>query len=140
MDIKTYLSQAFVLDRLLKAKESKIKELQEKKYSLGDVSKFGDKVQTSKKTDPMAQVLVQLMDLTSEYQADIHRILALQKEISQTIDKLEQLDLRLILQERYINLKKWEEIAVDNNYSYRWVLKLHGQALKRLGKEDTKRH
>lgn len=35
-----------------------------------------------------------------------------------------------ILYERYINLKKWDEIAEELHYTVRWVQYLHGEALK----------
>ena len=67
---------------------------------------------------------------------------AIDKEIDSSIDiKIEILAaiktvndpvLQNLLMLRYINDKKWEEIAVEMNYDYRWVLRLHGKALSML--------
>lgn len=42
-----------------------------------------------------------------------------------------------ILYKRYFAYMKWEEIAVQMNYSYQGVLKLHGRALQEFSKEYT---
>ena len=35
--------------------------------------------------------------------------------------------------ERYINLKRWEEIAADNNYTWNYlVYRLHPKALEKI--------
>lgn len=45
------------------------------------------------------------------------------------VENVEDGTLRSLLHLRYIDGKTWEEIAVEMNYSYRQVLRLHGDAL-----------
>ena len=40
--------------------------------------------------------------------------------------------LREVLTQRYILGKRWEQIAVDMNYSWRRIYQLHGKALLQL--------
>ena len=69
------------------------------------------------------------------------------KEIEGIIRAVEDSTLRTLLEYRYINGKKWEEIALMMGYDYRYILKIHGKALSLLpsdlGKKtlkDTRRH
>lgn len=57
------------------------------------------------------------------------------EEIYKEIDKIRDNRYFLILFERYIAMKTWEEIAEDNHFSRSHVLRLHGEALKRLNIE-----
>lgn len=45
------------------------------------------------------------------------------------VESVEDGTLRRLLHLRYIDGRTWEEIAVKMNYSYRQVLRLHGDAL-----------
>ena len=57
-----------------------------------------------------------------------------QNEIFSVIDEIEEDKYFLVLYERYILLKNWEEISHDNHYSLRHVYRLHGEALKKVSK------
>ena len=128
MTVKEYLSQAFVLRKLINAKESRIQDLRERQQSLGGA--LSDvKVQTSIAQDPVGETTALLLDLINECRRDIERLLSIQKEIEVAIERVERSDLRLVLYERYVNLKRWEDIAADLGYTTRRVWQLHGEAL-----------
>ena len=133
MTVKEYLSQAFVLNKLINAKKSRIVNLRDKQYLLGgglsDV-----KVQTSTAQDALGYATAEVLDLINECEKDIIRLLDIQKEIEATIEILNLSDLKLILFERYVNLKRWEDIAADNNYSWDTVHRKHRRALVILEK------
>ena len=137
MTVKEYLSQAFVLNKLIKAKRSRIEDLRNKQYLLGgglsDV-----KVQTSIAQDRVGDVIAELLDLIAECEKDIMRLLDIQKEIEATIETLTRSDLKLILYERYVNLKRWEDIAADNNYSWGAIHNKHRAGLLELEKNVLK--
>ncbi len=129
MTAKEYLSQAFKLNKLIKAKESRIQDLRDQAERVSGLI-TGVKVQSSHAADAMAEVVVKMLDLINEYQHDISRLLDIEREIKAVIDAIVRDDYQLILHERYINLKRWEDIAADNNYSWRTVHYLHSKALK----------
>lgn len=52
------------------------------------------------------------------------------KEIHDQIHKMQDGVEKEVLERRYLMGEKWEEIAVQMNYNYRWVLRIHGKALK----------
>ncbi len=63
------------------------------------------------------------------------RLYEIKEEIYQALDKLDADRYFVILFERYIAMKTWEQIAEDNHFSLRSVYRIHGEALKRLNIE-----
>lgn len=51
------------------------------------------------------------------------------KEIHDRIHKMQEGAEKEVLIRRYLMGRTWEQIAVEMNYSYRFVLKIHGKAL-----------
>ena len=128
MTAKEYLSQAFIIDRMINAKKNRLLELREMmQWSTSAASDI--KVQTSLKPDPMGDLIVSLMDKIADCERDIQRLLDIQTEIENVVNSVNRLDYRLILYERYVNLKRWDDIAADNGYNLRHVYKIHGHAL-----------
>ena len=132
MTTKEYLSQSFTLHRLIRAKESRIQDLQDMKERTGRLL-TGTRVQSSPKKDSMG-------DLIASYEADCHKLLAIQEEIAATIKTVSREDYRLILFERYVNLKRWEDISADNDYSEKHAYKLHNAALKMIKLKPNHTH
>ena len=60
----------------------------------------------------------------------------LRHKIESCIDAIQDPRHRQLLRYRYIDCKKWEQIAVLMNYNYRWVLRMHKIAIKNLAIES----
>ena len=91
----------------------------------------------------LQDVISRLMDTEAEVDENIDRLVDLKIEIMNTIWKVEDVNCRHLLEERYINFKSWEEIASDMNVSVRWVHKLHAKGLELIEKflpKDTEVH
>jgi len=73
-----------------------------------------------------------IVEIESKINARIDELVQAREEVMQVIEAVDDPKLRLILKHRYINGGKWEQIAVDLGYDYRWLLRLHGQALNKL--------
>ena len=80
----------------------------------------------------MGDITEKLLDLEECCRKDIARIAKIQKEIESYIEAIPTIEHRLILYERYVNLKRWEDIAEDNHYSIKWVHVLHNRGLKMI--------
>ena len=129
MTVKEYLSQAFTIDRILRMRQTQIEELEAKRFFIG-TTLDGVAVKTGHRKDRIGNLSAKLLDMIDDYIQDTERLLSLKAEIKGLIDKLDNQTHRLILTERYINLKRWEDVAADNNYSWQHVHKLHNQALR----------
>ena len=73
-----------------------------------------------------------LVELESLVDAKIDEQIAMKSEILQTIMKLPDRRQRLVLMEYYVEMKTWEQVAVDLNYSYMHITRIHGYALKEV--------
>lgn len=73
-----------------------------------------------------------LVELESLVDAKIDEQIALKSEIITTIMKLPDRRHRLCLMEYYVEMKTFEQVAVDMNYSWRQIMNIHGHALKEV--------
>jgi len=80
-----------------------------------------------------------IAEIETEIDSEIDELLTVKAEVKAAIDTVPIEKYRDLLERRYIRGKKWEQIAIDMNYDYRYVLKLHGYALQEV-QVDTKRH
>lgn len=133
MDAKEYLSQIRKYDELINNKLTTISSLRSLVTSI-TIELKSDVVQTSGAKDTMGSTIDRIIDLEREIDADIDRLVNLKREIMSVIDKVEDPILIDILYKRYFHYKKWEGIAIETNYSYRQVTRLHGQALQEVRK------
>lgn len=128
MELKEYLSQAFVLDKLIQTKKEQILRIRAEQENITAVL-TPDKVQSSGCKDKIGELSSQVIDLENEFAQDVTRFLVLKLEIKKLIDKLDNTKHQLIMTERYLNLKRWEDIASDNNYSWRQTHYIHKKSL-----------
>jgi hypothetical protein len=70
-----------------------------------------------------------LIELESMVDEKIDEQIALKTEILDTIMQVEDRRQRLVLMEYYIEMKTFEQVAVDIHYSWRQTVKIHGYAL-----------
>ncbi len=80
--------------------------------------------------DKLGAAVARLVDAENRVSDELELLEATEREVIGTIDKITDGTLHTLLYERYINGKTWERIAVEMNYSYRGVTKMHGRALQ----------
>ena len=98
---------------------------------LGGSPVYSDMPPTSQRAgDPGARI-AKLMDLKDAYNAMWDIVIGQQTEIEKAIDSLAPTE-RTLMRARYVEGKKWEQIAVDMNYSIQRIWQQHGSALKTL--------
>lgn len=81
--------------------------------------------------DRMGDVMAEIADLRTELQSELQEALACQLEIEQAIKVLPERE-KYLIRARYIERLSWERIAVDMNYAWAQVHRIHAEALKRL--------
>lgn len=134
MNAKEYLSQAVWLDKRI---DSKLEQLESLKSLAMKVNTDITQERVSggpNSKSPMENVMVKVIDLEYEINKDIDNLVDLKKEIMETINKLSDLNYQLLLEMRYINGKCWDDVATSMGYDRRWILRLHGRALKEIEK------
>lgn len=78
----------------------------------------------------MEDIIVKIVDLENEINQDIDMLVDLKSEIMQVIKKVDDLELQTLLEQRYLNFRTWEQIAVDMGYNVRHLYRMHDKALK----------
>lgn len=128
MTAKEYLNQARMLDMLINAKQAELYKLKLTATSISS-PQLSDKVQSGSVNTAM-RTIDKIVDMQNEINDEIDKLVDLKSEIRKKIEKLPSAIERVILIERYINCKSWEEIANAIHYAERNTQYIHGKALQ----------
>lgn len=135
MTTKEYLSQAWRIDRMVNAKlqqAQSLRNLSEKaSATLSDTP-------PSNTPNPhrMEDIIIKMIDLEAEINADIDRLVDLKREIMRAIKAVEHEECRTLLELRYLCFMPWNDIAAEMQYSKDYMFELHRKALSVLGNES----
>ena len=122
------------IEKNIKRKKRQLDEVRELMYCVPALS--GDeKVQTSTMDSSMSKVDAAL-DLERKLHEDCLKLLKLKGEAYDIIREINDDRERELMELRYIDGLRWEKIALEMHYSYRWVTRLHGRILKKLFPND----
>ena len=132
-EVKTFLNRGYRLRERIAAKERRIDEWTRRAESITaeikPVAMFSST--PSKKVEDAACAIV---DLQSEIREEIYELARVELEIGRLIKEsgLDDTD-QYMMEMRYLNYMRWEEIAVELHYAYRWVMRRHKKVLLFLG-------
>lgn len=131
--LRKYLSRGFTLSKSIKAKEDSINELRALLESMNS-SIHLVKVQTSLKSDRIGSIIAQIADLEEEYLHEIEKRLEQWRVSKSLIATISNDNEKIIMEDRYINTKKWQDVASSNGYSEEGVKKIDRIVLEKLVK------
>ena len=127
MTAKEWLMRGWRIDREITALERTRRETWERLTSTTP-SYAGETVQGE--SDPHKYDRLAELDATITRRID--RLIDTKQEIIDVIAQVQDSRYRTLLTERYTAFKTWEQIAVDMNYSFRQITRMHGLALMAL--------
>ena len=130
MKAKEYLQQIQKCDKRIENRLSMLKMLHDLATSVTSVMK-DTPVQSGRANDKIGNAIVNIISLENEINAEVDKFVDLKREAMRAIDKLDP-PYSCILYKRYFEYQAWEQIAVDMNFSFRHIVRLHGVALKIL--------
>ena len=128
MTPKEYLMQIYDLNKEINSKLSERQEIMSTLVKATDTSR--ENIYTLDVGRPTEDTVIRLMRYNDQANEYIDELAALKIQIAEEIMQLENSNHRMVLRERYIKCKKWEEVAVEQGYDLRWIYRLHGNALK----------
>lgn len=137
MTSKEYLLQARFLDASIRTKVEQIE-------SLNDLATSCTAVISDMPRNPnrggsrMADAVMKIIDLQEEIKNDMIALVNLKREIMDVIKAVSSLELRTVLEKRYLSFISWERIAVELGYSIQHTYRLHDIALKEV--EEILKH
>ncbi len=132
MTVKEYLNQV----RLNEIRIENLRERQEELYQSllpSGIAYDKDKIQTSP-TDSMSEKVAELVDLYNSTLEAISELEKLKNTIIEQIQRLTDYRQMRVLYEHYIRGFSLNDIAIELNYTYKWVCKIHSFALEEFGK------
>ena len=123
---KQYLRRYQEAKKRAKRIQEEIEELRSSKTSpVG----LGDGMPHGSGTSDLSGYAARLDELLRELKAEKEMQMVTYREIRQQIGMVPDPTEQEILSRRYLLGQSWEKIAVEMNYGYRHVLKIHGRAL-----------
>lgn len=131
MKAKEYLQQLQRLDTVINQKIKEVDDLRLKSRSVGSIDYSKERVQTSPSGDaPFVKLIGRIIDLEAEINAEIDAFADEKYRIINQIQGLKNSKYIEILYKHYVEFKRLEVVAVEMNFTYQYVVELHGYALK----------
>lgn len=131
MTTKEYLSQAYRIDQRINSKLEQITSLRElatkATATLSETPSSG-----TRNVHSMESIIVKMIEIENEINADIDVLVDLKKEIMSIIKKINNPEQQTLLELRYLCFKTWEQIAVNMGYSIQNAYKVHDRALENI--------
>lgn len=136
MTAKEYLNQAYRIDQRINSKLEQVSSLRD--LSTKATSTFSDVPPSgTRNVHRMEDVICKIVMLENEINAEIDHLVDLKREIREVISAVKNLECQTLLELRYLCFKTWEQIAVQMNYSTKYVFDLHRTALKMIEVPET---
>jgi hypothetical protein len=133
MTVKEFLNQAYRLDQRIQSKIEQLDSLNALATKATSTLSHMPK-NPNKATLTMENTICKIIDLQHEINEDIDRLVDLKTEIVAAVKSVENREYQTLLEKRYLCFETWEQIAVDMHYSLRWIHILHGKALNNLAR------
>ena len=81
---------------------------------------------------PIERPMDKVLEIDVEINREIDELQIVRQEIRAALNQLEDENLKLLMEYRYIDGLTWEQIAEKMDYSRQWVTSLHGTALLKI--------
>lgn len=128
MNAKEYLEYVRSLEVRLRMKEERIAQLQHDICSLQALDYAKDKITGGSPID-VSDKIARLDELIREANEEWDELIEMREQAKTLIAKLESATQQEVLTKRYIQNKRWEQIAVEMNITWRHTFRIHRAAL-----------
>ena len=131
MNAKEYLRQGRFLDTQINSKIQQVESLHG--LATKATSTLSDMPGSpTRNTHRMEDIIIKILMLENEINEDIAKLVDLKNEILGVIKAVDDEELRIVLEKRYLNYEQWSDIADDLCLGVDSVYKLHQKALKKV--------
>lgn len=138
MTAKEYLQQLHRADVIINQRIQEKADLQLRLSSVGGFDYTKERVQTSLSVGARYErKVVKILELENEIDCLIDNYVDLKHKIIGEIHELQNSKYIEILYKRYVEEKRLEEVAVEMNYTFQYVILLHGYALKEFSEKHS---
>lgn len=134
MTAKEYLEYVRSLEIRLRMKEERIAQLQHDICSLQALDYAKDKITGGSPID-VSDKIARLDELIRDTNREWDELIEMREQAKALIAKLESATQQEVLTKRYIQNKRWEQIAVELNITWRHTFRIHRAALKEFSQK-----
>lgn len=127
---KEYLGGAYRIDQRINSKIEQAASLRD--LATKATATYSDTPASGGDIQSMEAVIVKIVDLEQEINADIDALVDFKREIIGAIKSLADPECQMLLELRYLCFRSWAEIAVALGCSMRKVFRLHDKALNKI--------
>jgi len=128
MTAKEYLGQAYRIDQRINLKMEQVASL--RALATKATATYSDMPKGYGNVHSGENVIVKIIDLENQMNADVDELVALKEEVVGVIKAITNPEQRMVLELRYLSFKTWDEIAEDMHYGIDNIFKLHKKALE----------
>ena len=130
-EAKKYLSQAFGLNQRIESKLGQIEDLHD--LATKATVTYSDMPRNPNKDHSrLEDAVIQIIELETEINQDMMKLVALKKDIIRRINAVESSELQTVLELRYLSYMGWEGIEIELGYGIDNVFRLHRNALDEI--------
>ena len=129
MTAKEYLSRAYLLDQQIRSKLEQVQSLRELAFQC-TANTENERVSATPDPTKTQEIIAKIVDLEDEITDDVETLVDVKCEIKRAIDTVEKPLHRLILEQRYLLCKSWDEVADSVCYETNTVYKIHKGILR----------
>ena len=131
MRAKEYLRSLKRLDVKIKHLQWELEELENKAIGISSVDYSGDNVQSSSCGDPaFVKMMPKIKAVKDELEKTIEDFVEKRHEMILMIDSLSNTNHTQVLFKRYVEFKKFDDIATEMSYEVQSVKNLHWRAIQ----------
>ena len=133
-DPKAFLRRGYKITGRISAKRERIAFWREQAESItGRLKQDGGAGACGYVESPVANAVAEIITLEEHIGLEIQRLVHVEREVSEAINLLLADPRHVALMEmRYVNQFRLEEVAVRLGYAFRWAQRLHGKALQKM--------
>lgn len=131
MTAREYLSQAFLLDRRIRAKERQLECMRtHAAYATPELT--GMPKAGSRTVSHVEDAAIRMLELEQMISEQIAELVRLRKEIAGVIQAVNNPECEALLEMRYLSLMSWEQISDVLGYHSKYVFDVHRRALEMI--------
>ena len=130
MTAKEYLKRAYRLDQRIDSHVAELEHLRDLSTRIQG-SNFGERVSSTRNPEAsFTRIIGKIADMQERINAEIDTLVDLKAELDAAIERMSDVDERLLLHYHYIDNARWDDIAKALNVSSRTVHRIHASALQ----------
>ena len=133
MTAKDYLLQAYLLEERIDSKLMQVERLRGLATKSTAIIRM-DSGGGSGNGDFMENTIIKIVDMEREITAEMERLMDLKQEIAGVIGQVEDPDLQVLLEMRYLCYRDWPEIMYSLHRSSSTIFYMHRKAMEKVEK------